>query len=83
MTTPAGLPHGPRPVVVVTNNATDAVETYLYRYRIDALVSGIVGRSHGRPELMKPDTEPITRALRILDAKTGSSKSSSPSAASA
>ncbi|MGH3478140.1 MAG: HAD family hydrolase [Nocardioidaceae bacterium] len=54
------------PIVIVSNNATEAVETYLNRHRLDELVSGIVGRQHGQPELMKPDPEPIERALRTL-----------------
>ena len=56
------------PIVIVSNNSTDAVETYLQRHRVDAFVSGVVGRRYGQPELMKPDLDPVDRALRILDA---------------
>jgi HAD superfamily hydrolase (TIGR01662 family) len=59
-------------IVIVSNNSTDAVETYLQRHGVDTLVSGVVGRRHGQPELMKPDPDPVERALRILDAEPAS-----------
>ena len=55
------------PIVIVSNNATEAVETYLLRHGIDDLVSGVVGRQYGSPELMKPDPDPVERALRIIN----------------
>lgn len=54
------------PVVVVSNNSTDAVAACLDRHGLRDLVGGIVGRVPGRPELMKPDPDPIRRALALL-----------------
>jgi phosphoglycolate phosphatase len=57
-----------RPVVVVSNNAAEAIDAYLRRQGVGQLVHGVVGRLHGRPELMKPHPESVQRALRILAA---------------
>lgn len=55
-----------RPVVIVSNNAGAAVDAYLKRNRLGSLVRSIVGREPGRPDLMKPNVEPINRALLAL-----------------
>lgn len=57
-----------RPVVIVTNNADEAVEAYLRRHQLSTLVLGIVGREPGHPELMKPNTRPVQLALDTLHA---------------
>lgn len=56
-----------RPVVVVSNNAAEAIAIYLARHHLSDLVDGVVGRPHGHPDLMKPNPELIHRALQILD----------------
>jgi phosphoglycolate phosphatase len=55
-----------RPVVVVSNNAPETIDAYLNRFGLQQMVAGIVGRSHGHPELMKPHPDAIERALRLL-----------------
>lgn len=58
-----------RPIVIVTNNADEAVETYLDRRGLTNLVLGTVGREPGHPELMKPHTRPVFLALAALQAE--------------
>lgn len=58
-----------RPIVIVTNNADEAVETYLDRRGLTNLVLGIAGRVPGHPELMKPHTQPVRLALDALQAE--------------
>lgn len=55
-----------RPIIIVTNNAAEAVETYLHRRGLTNLVYGIVGREPGHPELMKPHAHPMRLALAAL-----------------
>jgi phosphoglycolate phosphatase len=55
-----------RPVVLVSNNAPETIHAYLDRFGLQQLVAGVVGRSHGHPELMKPHPDAIERALRLL-----------------
>lgn len=55
-----------KPVVIVSNNAADAIRAYLDRHRLAGLVLDVIGRPSGRPDLMKPDTYPVTEALRLL-----------------
>jgi phosphoglycolate phosphatase-like HAD superfamily hydrolase len=57
-----------RPVVIVSNNAQEAVATYLQRHGLEALVHAVVGRPAGRPELMKPHPALVMRALHLLNA---------------
>jgi beta-phosphoglucomutase-like phosphatase (HAD superfamily) len=57
-----------RAVVIVSNNAAQAVETYLDRHHLNGLVSAVLGRPYGRPDLMKPHPELVDRAVRILAA---------------
>ncbi|MFC7619666.1 dihydrofolate reductase family protein [Microlunatus sp. GCM10028923] len=54
------------PVIMVSNNSAEAVAAFLERHQLRDLVDGIVGRVPGRPELMKPDPDPIRRALALL-----------------
>jgi phosphoglycolate phosphatase-like HAD superfamily hydrolase len=56
-----------RPVVIVTNNAAAAVEIFLERHELTALISGIACRPYARPSLMKPDPYLAAEALQSLD----------------
>lgn len=57
-----------RPVIIVSNNSSNAIDAYLERNQVGALVRSVVGRPRGRPELMKPNVYPIHQALGTLDA---------------
>jgi phosphoglycolate phosphatase len=56
-----------RPVVVASNNAEAAIETFLHRFELRHLVQAVLGRIPGQPELMKPHRSVIDRALAHLD----------------
>lgn len=56
-----------RPVVITSNNAEAAIETFLDRVELRHLVRGILGRTPGQPEQMKPHPSVIQRALTLLD----------------
>lgn len=60
-----------RPIVVVTNNATAAVDAHLERHNLTSLISATVGRPFGQPGLMKPHPRLVDTALALLDT-TGS-----------
>ena len=57
-----------RPVIVVSNNAEAPIHQFLTAHSLDRLVSGIVARVPGRPELMKPDPTSVRTALDRLGA---------------
>ncbi|MPZ95596.1 MAG: HAD-IA family hydrolase [Propionibacteriales bacterium] len=57
-----------RAVVVVSNNAADAIRAYLFANDLTNFVHGVVGRAHGKPEQMKPDPWPVQAALELIDA---------------
>jgi HAD superfamily hydrolase (TIGR01509 family) len=57
-----------RPVAIVSNNAADAVRTYLDAHRLSRYVHPVVGRTYGEPSLMKPNPAPIVAAVAELDA---------------
>jgi phosphoglycolate phosphatase-like HAD superfamily hydrolase len=57
-----------RPVVMVSNNAPQAIAAYLDRHQLSELITAVFGRPQGQPELMKPHTALIDRALRLLSA---------------
>ena len=61
-----------RPVVIVTNNSTEAVETYLDRLSLTVYVSGISARIPGRPDLMKPDPHLVLKGAEIAGKPTSS-----------
>jgi phosphoglycolate phosphatase-like HAD superfamily hydrolase len=63
----AALHRTSTPVVIVSNNAADAIHVYLDRHHLAELVRGVVGRPAGHPDLMKPNTHTVHTALRILD----------------
>jgi phosphoglycolate phosphatase len=44
-----------RPIIIVSNNAPEAIDAYLERYGLRDLVLEISARPPGRPDLMKPD----------------------------
>jgi phosphoglycolate phosphatase len=52
-------------VVIVSNNAADAITTYLNRFDATSLVRGIVGREPRRPELLKPHPSLVLAALDL------------------
>ncbi|MEV4197430.1 HAD family hydrolase [Micromonospora globbae] len=54
------------PVAVVSNNSAGAVSAYLTAHRLAAYVSPVVGRACADPDRMKPDPEPILRAVRAV-----------------
>jgi HAD superfamily hydrolase (TIGR01509 family) len=60
-----------RPIVVVSNNAPEAITAYLARHELLDLVQAVMGRPEHRPDLMKPHPELIHRALRLLDEPPG------------
>ncbi|MGF0118273.1 HAD family hydrolase [Promicromonospora sp. Marseille-Q5078] len=62
----AALDDASVPVVIVTNNAAEAVQTYLHRFGITAQILDVVGRPERRPDLMKPNTFMVEEALRIM-----------------
>ncbi|GAA1863827.1 HAD family hydrolase [Myceligenerans crystallogenes] len=52
------------PVVIVSNNAAEAIDVYLTRHRLTNYVTAVVGRPARRPDLMKPNPFEVTEALR-------------------
>lgn len=54
-------------VVIVSNNAAEAIQTYLDRWELDQFVVAVLGRSRYRPDLMKPHRFVVDAALDILD----------------
>jgi len=52
-----------RPLVIVTNNAREAVIAYLKRFELVAAVDGIAAREPHLPTLMKPHPASIRRGL--------------------
>jgi HAD superfamily hydrolase (TIGR01509 family) len=55
-----------RPVVIVSNNAPEAIDTYLGLHGLSGLVMATIGRSHGRPQLMKPHPWAVNAAVALL-----------------
>lgn len=53
-------------VAVVTNNAPEAASAYLASRGLDRHVDAVVGRTYARPDLMKPNPDPLRRALDAL-----------------
>lgn len=54
-------------VVIVSNNSSDAVHTYLNRFTLHRLVHAVIGRQQHRPDLMKPHPSLVGAALHVLD----------------
>ena len=58
--------HAGRPVVIVSNNASMAVETYLARHNLSRYINGVAARFDGMsPRLLKPHPFLIERGLTI------------------
>jgi HAD superfamily hydrolase (TIGR01509 family) len=57
-----------RPVAIVSNNAAEAVRTYLDAHRLGRYVHPVVGRFYADPSRMKPDPAPILTAVEELNA---------------
>lgn len=57
-----------RSVAIVSNNAADAVRTYLDAHRLSRHVHPVVGRPYADPARMKPNPAPICAAVDELDA---------------
>ncbi len=60
-----------RPVVIVSNNASEAIDRYLRMHDLAQFVRKVVGRSHANPQEMKPDPRPLRRALDLLAVPPG------------
>jgi len=58
-----------RPVVVVSNNAGPAIGRVLRRLRLDGYVTATVGRTPGRPDLLKPHPHIVRAAHELLRAE--------------
>lgn len=56
-----------RPLLIVSNNAPEPIAQFLDRYQLGPLVNRVIGRTPGRPDLMKPDPHMINDALSILN----------------
>lgn len=54
-----------KPIVIVSNNAAEAITTYLNRFNATSLIRGIVGREPGRPDLLKPHPSLVLAALDL------------------
>jgi HAD superfamily hydrolase (TIGR01549 family) len=57
-----------KPIAVVSNNSAGAINAYVGRQRLRRYAMPIAGRAFGQPELMKPNPEPILRAVKSLSA---------------
>jgi HAD superfamily hydrolase (TIGR01509 family) len=55
-----------RPVAIVSNNAAEAIDRYLRTHDLTPLVRTVVGRSHAKPQEMKPHPGSLRRALDVL-----------------
>jgi beta-phosphoglucomutase-like phosphatase (HAD superfamily) len=55
-------------VTVVSNNSAGAISAYLARQRLTRYRLPISGRVYARPELMKPNPEPILTAAKLANA---------------
>jgi len=53
-----------RPLIIVSNNAPEAIEAYLAVHALRDLVQSISARPPGRPDLMKPDPYLIRQVFR-------------------
>ncbi|MGY0236019.1 HAD family hydrolase [Longispora urticae] len=57
-----------RPVAVVSNNSEAAVSAYLTAHRLARHFATVVGRAYADPSRMKPNPEPLLRAVAALRA---------------
>jgi HAD superfamily hydrolase (TIGR01509 family) len=56
-----------RPVLIASNNAQGPITEFLDQFDLRRLVDAVIGRTPGRPDLMKPDPHMIRQALTLLD----------------
>lgn len=56
-------------VAVVSNNSEQSIRRYLETHDLTNLVNVVVGRAHGRPDLMKPDPHSLNVAMKRLGAE--------------
>lgn len=56
-----------RPVAIVSNNSRTAIDRFLELYGLSSEVTSIVGRVAGRPDLMKPNADPVIKAASSLE----------------
>jgi beta-phosphoglucomutase-like phosphatase (HAD superfamily) len=57
-----------KPAAIVSNNSAGAIGAYVARHRLSAYAMPISGRTFARPDLMKPNPEPILRAAKSIGA---------------
>jgi beta-phosphoglucomutase-like phosphatase (HAD superfamily) len=55
-------------LAIVSNNSTGAIHAYLSRHRLTRYKLPISGRAYARPDLMKPNPEPILTAAKLANA---------------
>lgn len=60
-------------VTIVSNNSTEAVETYARRHHITPLLAGVSGRTSPDPSLLKPNPHLLLAALSQRGAAPGDS----------
>lgn len=60
-----------RPLVIVSNNAEEAIRAYLDRFDLHQLITAVVARTPGRPDLMKPHPDSLNRAVSLLGVDPG------------
>lgn len=67
-----GLYEAGVPVVIVSNNAADAIRVYLDKHGVAEYVRAVIGRPAERPDLMKPHPHSVLRALEAVNAEAAS-----------
>lgn len=60
-----------KPVAIISNNSAEAIAAYLTLHGLTAQVVTVIGRAYGQPELMKPNPEPVRRAVAALGTDPG------------
>lgn len=55
-------------VAIVSNNSAGAIHAYLSRSRLSRYRLPVSGRAYARPDLMKPNPEPILAAAKLANA---------------
>ena len=55
-------------IAIVSNNSADAIHVYLSRQRLTQYNLPVSGRAYARPDLMKPNPEPILAAAKLANA---------------
>jgi beta-phosphoglucomutase-like phosphatase (HAD superfamily) len=55
-------------LAIVSNNSAGAIQVYLSRQRLTRYKLPLSGRAYARPDLMKPNPEPILTAAKLANA---------------